>query len=421
MNRVTVRRATAGLVRPPAGPVPGGGRAWSGHRLRRPPQQRGVRPRHRRGRRGAGDAGSPGADVRPTPVLAWSVPHLGAVAGVMVTASHNPPRDNGYKVFLDDGSQIVSPGRRRDRRRHRRGRPGCDRGGRPPTTPASSTARRRAGRRLPAGRAGGPPAARSCSDVTRRLHADARRRRGDARWPRSSGPAGRRPVVVAEQVAPDPDFPTVAFPNPEEPGAMDLLLALAADVGADIALANDPDADRLGAAIPHAGRWVAPADGRRAGLAARRPHPPAHDRRRDRLVVTTLVSSSLLGRWPRPRACTTPRRSPASSGSPRPSGSGPDQRFVFGYEQALGYLVAGRAARQGRHHRGGADGRGGGAGPGRGRHAAGSAGRPRPALRAPHDRRAVVADGTARGGGQKVAALRPSPPRQRSRVEPSTR
>ena len=109
MNRVTVRRATAGLVR---------------HLLARHPDaaQRGLvigyDARHKSdvfARDTAGVAAALGMralvmpDARPTPVLAWSVPHLGAVAGVMVTASHNPPRDNGYKVFLDDGSQIVSP------------------------------------------------------------------------------------------------------------------------------------------------------------------------------------------------------------------------------------------------------------------------------------------------------------------------
>src|SRR5207342_1302103 len=109
MNRVTVRRATAGVVR---------------HLLARHPDaaERGLvigyDARHKSdafARDTAGVAAALGMralvmpDARPTPVLAWSVPHLGAVAGVMVTASHNPPRDNGYKVFLDEGSQIVSP------------------------------------------------------------------------------------------------------------------------------------------------------------------------------------------------------------------------------------------------------------------------------------------------------------------------
>ena len=169
----------------------------------------------------------------------------------MVTASHNPPADNGYKVYLGDGAQIVPPAdagdRGGDRRRSARWRGAAA----DPGEPADQPARRR-GRPTPTW-------TRSC--------AHRRPRRAGAAWLRSStrrctGSAGglalrafeqagfAAPDVVAAQAEPDPDFPTVAFPNPEEPGAMDLALALAERIGADLVLANDPDGDRLAVAVP---------------------------------------------------------------------------------------------------------------------------------------------------------------------------
>ena len=103
------------------------------------------------------------------------------------------------------------------------------------------------------------------------------------------------PSVVREQFEPDGTFPTVSFPNPEEPGAMDLLLAVAAESGALAAIANDPDADRLGAAIPQPdGSWRRLGGDELGWLLAE--HILDHTSGDDRLVVTTLVSSSLLGR-----------------------------------------------------------------------------------------------------------------------------
>ena len=125
---------------------------------------------------------------------------------------------------------------------------------------------------------------------------------------------------------------------------MDLVLAAARrSTGAAIALANDPDADRLGAAIPQPdGRWRR--SGRRDRLAARRSHPASRPRDGDRPArhhdARVVVAARADGR--RPTGCTSPRRSPASSGSATRSSTHPESRFVFGYEQALGYLVAGR-------------------------------------------------------------------------------
>jgi len=182
----------------------------------------------------------------PTPVLAYAVRHLGCDAGVMVTASHNPPGDNGYKVYLGDGSQIV-----------------------PPADAGISAHIDRI--------ASGPLDAIALGDDWLTLGddvlADYLRRavqlityRGPIRarvaYTPMHGVGGEvfatalraagfgEPIMVAEQWDPDPDFPTVAFPNPEEPGAMDLAVATAKRTGANLVIANDPDADRCAVAIP---------------------------------------------------------------------------------------------------------------------------------------------------------------------------
>jgi phosphomannomutase len=188
----------------------------------------------------------------PTPVLAFAVRHLGADAGVMVTASHNPPADNGYKVYL--GGRMV---------------PDPERGVQivPPHDAAIAAQIAAAG---PA--AAIPRAEGGWTELGDDLH--------EAYIAAISAPAGTAPaapirivhtsmhgvgnntalaalaragfadvVPVPAQQAPDPDFPTVAFPNPEEPGAIDLALALAAEVEADVVLANDPDADRCAVAV----------------------------------------------------------------------------------------------------------------------------------------------------------------------------
>ena len=182
----------------------------------------------------------------PTPVLAFAVRHLGAAAGVMVTASHNPPRDNGYKVYLGDGSQIVPPadaeisaaidavGPAARRCRSRRPAGACW------TTVVVAAYLDARWPRSPLG-----DAARRARSRTRRCTAWA------ATCCCAAFDAGRVPGAgpwCAEQAEPDPDFPTVAFPNPEEPGAMDLALATLASAGADLVIANDPDADRCAVA-----------------------------------------------------------------------------------------------------------------------------------------------------------------------------
>lgn len=188
----------------------------------------------------------------PTPVLAFAVRHVGASAGVMVTASHNPARDNGYKVYLggeDRGSQIVPPADADIAHAiHQVALAPIDE--LPRSTDfvvADDTVVDEYVRRTAS--LGSVPAPLTFAYTP--LHG--------VGWETAHAvfeAAGLGiPAVVTEQLEPDAAFPTVAFPNPEEPGAMDLLLAKAAEVDADLAIANDPDADRLAVAIPTAGGW----------------------------------------------------------------------------------------------------------------------------------------------------------------------
>ncbi|WP_420110624.1 phospho-sugar mutase [Pseudactinotalea sp.] len=196
----------------------------------------------------------------PTPVLAFAVRHLGADAGVMVTASHNPPQDNGYKVYLGGrvvtdagrGAQIVPP-------YDVEIAAAIERVGAVADVPRSTDDAARTGgsqevlsstilddyvtRAL---RVAPDGCATDLTVVLTPLHGV-----GGALVERVLREAGFEDVtVVAEQAEPDPEFPTVAFPNPEEPGALDLAYATAARVGADLIIANDPDADRCSIAMP---------------------------------------------------------------------------------------------------------------------------------------------------------------------------
>ncbi|MFK4729911.1 phospho-sugar mutase [Agromyces mediolanus] len=185
----------------------------------------------------------------PTPVTAFAVRHLGVSAGVMVTASHNPPNDNGYKVYLGGehgGSQIVSPADAEIATHILRVAetalvPELPRG--EYTTADESVVAAYVAETAAA--AGGAPAAQPKVAYTA-MHG--------VGWETTAkvlAAAGfDEPVLVAAQIEPDAAFPTVAFPNPEEPGAMDLAFATARESGAELIVANDPDADRLAIAIP---------------------------------------------------------------------------------------------------------------------------------------------------------------------------
>lgn len=276
--------------------------------------------------------------IVPTPVLAWNVTEVNAAAGVMVTASHNPPADNGYKVYLGTGSQIVSPidgyiTACIDK---------VDPCAVPMAAPDDPLIEVLGEDRVQAYLAF-VPSARLCPQVAGvPIAYTAMHGVGGttllAAFERAGLPA---PAVVDEQQRPDASFPTVPFPNPEEPGAMDLLTARAAAVGAHIALANDPDADRLGAAIPtSAGGWRRLGGDEIGWLLA--DHILRHTAGDDRLVVTTLVSSSLLSRMAAAHGVACEETFTGFKWIAHTVLANPSRRFVFGYEQALGYLVCGQ-------------------------------------------------------------------------------
>ncbi len=266
----------------------------------------------------------------PTPVTAFAIRHLGCSAGVVVTASHNPPQDNGYKVFLADSSQIVPPADADISAL-------IDAVGRVDEMPRSDEYARL-----------GPEVAEAYVEAVAALPQDGPRDIVTVYTPIHG--VGRDTLVdvvrrtgfpdlhvVREQGEPDPDFPTVAFPNPEEPGAMDLALKLASEVHADIIVANDPDADRSAVGVREvAGEAFRMLSGDQVGALL------ADFMLRcgvEGTYAASIVSSDLLG------------RQAAAFGQPWQQtltgfkwiGKIPD--LAFGYEEALGYSVAPHIAR----------------------------------------------------------------------------
>jgi phosphomannomutase len=277
--------------------------------------------------------------VFPTPVLAWNISRLGVAAGVMVTASHNPPQDNGYKVYLGSGAQIVPP---------------HDELISDAIESFDATSIELASEVSPLIQILGNecideyikwlPSVRLCRDVPRiKVAYTAMHGVGGDTALRAFASAGfDQPVVVASQQEPDGSFPTVSFPNPEEPGAMDLVIDLARQSGAAIALANDPDADRLGVAIPitgdSSGEWRLLRGDEIGWLLG--DHILRHTHGDDRLVVTTLVSSSLLGKMAHKHGVVFEETFTGFKWIADAAMKRSDKRLVFAYEQALGYLVA---------------------------------------------------------------------------------
>jgi phosphomannomutase len=267
----------------------------------------------------------------PTPVLAAAILTYGASAGVVVTASHNPPQDNGYKVYLGDGSQIVPPADAQIAARIAAvgavaDIPRSDDYETLDEAVVDTYLARVSGLALP----GGP---RDVAVAYTAMHGVGSPLMRAA----LTGAGFPAPLAVVAQDEPDPDFPTVSFPNPEEPGAMDLALDLAGGAGVDVVLANDPDADRCAVAIPIGdggyrmltgdevgallGWWILQR-GARAGVPVRG------------TFANSIVSSQLLGAIAR-RAGLAFRET--LTGFKWISRAADD--LVFGYEEALGYCV----------------------------------------------------------------------------------
>ncbi|MEU6545418.1 phospho-sugar mutase [Streptomyces sp. NPDC046859] len=260
----------------------------------------------------------------PTPVLAYAIRHLGAVAGVEVTASHNPPRDNGYKVYLGDGSQIVPPADAQIAAEiaaiaslHDVPRPDTGWEALGDSVLDAYLARTDAVLAEDS-----PRTARTVYTAMHGVGKDVLL----AAFARAGFPA---PALVAEQAEPDPDFPTVAFPNPEEPGAMDLAFAKAREEDPDLVIANDPDADRCAVAVKENGAWrMLRGDEVGALLAA---HLVA--RGAQGTFAESIVSSSLLGRIAEKAKLPYEETLTGFKWIARVDG------LRYGYEEALGYCV----------------------------------------------------------------------------------
>jgi phosphomannomutase len=360
MNRAVVRAATAGLAR------------WL--REHRPPGTGvvlGWDARHRSAEFASEAAAVlTGAGIpvhllpgrSPTPLLAFAIRHLSTAAGVMITASHNPPADNGYKLYLGDGAQII-----------------------PPVDAEIEAAIRSVGPlpEIPLGPDAGPLITRHGDEIAQ-AYLDAilaaspgvpppggRVRHVRVVYTGLHGVAGPlmlraieragypAPYVVPAQAEPDPDFTTVSFPNPEEPGALDLALADARRLEADLVLASDPDGDRLAVAVPDpeaSGGWRkftgdqvggllgafvlgAPPDRAAPARAPRDQADPEQAVPGLRVAATTVVSSSLLSKIAESAGARFAETLTGFKWIVRAADHLPRTRFVFGYEEALGYAV----------------------------------------------------------------------------------
>jgi phosphomannomutase len=273
----------------------------------------------------------------PTPVLAFAVRQTGAAAGIQITASHNPPADNGYKVYLDGGLQIVSP-TDREIETGIAAAPFADEIDRQPVEPADSgLVERYIARAARVRRSSGPirVALTPLHGVGGAVALETLRRAGfvDVH-------------TVTSQFDPDPDFPTVEFPNPEEPGATDALLKLAAEAEAEIAIALDPDADRCAVGIPTPTGWRMLSGDETGWLLGdfllSRTEP---GERATSVVASTVVSSRMLSAIAAHRGARHVETLTGFKWLARADTDLPDSSLIYAYEEAIGHCVDPAAVR----------------------------------------------------------------------------
>lgn len=333
MNRLVVRQTTAGLMNW----LPAGAKVVIGFDARH--NSREFAEDVARVVAGAGGVAELLPEPLPTPVLAFAVLSRNADAGVMITASHNPPADNGYKLYLSDGIQLVSPA----------------------DAEVASAIDSQIGVTIVLAELDDPNVVRLTDDVAQQ-HLDAcvdvlsgtdrdvdlvytaMHGVGGAHIRRAVAQAGFAPLAIVEQqFLPDPDFPTVSFPNPEEEGALDLALALASEQNADAVLANDPDADRLAIAVRSRAEEHDAADyvslsGDQVGILLA-DYLINQGSGPDRIVSNSLVSSRLVSAIAEAAGIQSATTLTGFKWVARPIVESPGLEFVLGYEEALGYCV----------------------------------------------------------------------------------
>jgi phosphomannomutase len=271
----------------------------------------------------------------PTPVLAYTTLSKKAKAGIMVTASHNPAEDSGYKVYWEDGAQIVNPvdlkiAKRIDYKN-------------PPTEESladyeDETILKGDDELIQkyvdfASSSISSESKREINQIYTPLHGV-----GKEVFLEVFEKAGfKKPTLVKSQAEPDPDFPTVSFPNPEEEGALDLAIELAVEKNADLIIANDPDADRLAVVVRHEDKWRCLNGNEIGALLAE--HILSKEKGEERLVVTTVVSSGLLSKIADFHKVKYAETLTGFKWIVRPGIEDKSSRFVFGYEEALGFAL----------------------------------------------------------------------------------
>ena len=271
----------------------------------------------------------------PTPVLAYTSLAEKAKAGIMVTASHNPAEDSGYKVYWEDGAQIVNPvdlkiAKRIDYKN-------------PPTEESladyeDATILKGDDELIQkyvdfASSSISPESKREINQIYTPLHGV-----GKEVFLEVFKKAGfKTPTLVKSQAEPDPDFPTVSFPNPEEEGVLELAIELAVEKKADLIIANDPDADRLAVVVRHEDEWRC-LNGNEIGVLLAE-HILSKGKGEERLVVTTVVSSGLLSKIADFHKVKYAETLTGFKWIVRPGIDDKRSRFVFGYEEALGFAL----------------------------------------------------------------------------------